>query len=221
VGRITTASYEKLGDMVSACLVDVYDTLLCCDFESRRRVLPALAGVDRGAWADAVSRILPATGVGQVSRPELYDLVLRTCGVKPREELVRELVATDLELTLADGRLFDDALPFLHRLRSRGIAIAIVSNCGQHTRNLLVSLGVAALADVLVLSCEVGLIKPSARIFRHALNELGVEPGDALFVDDQAVFCAGAEAVGVRAVQIVRDGDLPPGAVRSLLDVLP
>jgi putative hydrolase of the HAD superfamily len=150
----------------------------------------------------------------------MYELVLRTCGVKPREELVRELVATHLELLMANARLYEDSIPFLESLRERGTAIAIVSNCGEHTRDLITSLGIVALADVVVLSCELGVIKPAPRIFRHTLAELGVDAADAVFVDDQAAFCAGAEAVGVRGVQIVRDGDLPPGAVRSLLDLL-
>jgi putative hydrolase of the HAD superfamily len=205
--------------MPSACLVDVYDTLLISNWEPHDRVLPALAGIEQRTWLDAYHRILPATGVGQLTRAELYDLVLRTCGVKPREELIRELVGTHLELLLAHARLFEDSIPFLEGLRERGIAIAIVSNCGEHTRNLITSLGIVALADVVVLSCEVGIIKPSPRIFRLALSELGAQAADAVFVDDQAAFCAGAEAVGVHAVQIVRDGDLPPGAVRSLLDV--
>ena len=206
--------------MGSACLVDVYGTLLSSQWEVHDRVLPELAGVDQRTWLDAYYRIEPASGVGQVTRAELYELVLRTCGVKPREELVRELVAMHLELLLANARLFEDSLPFLEELRSRGTAIAIVSNCGEHTRALITSLGIVALADVVVLSCEVGLIKPSPRIFRHTLSELRVGAADAVFVDDQAAFCAGAEAVGVRGVQIVRDGALPPGAVRSLLDIL-
>jgi HAD superfamily hydrolase (TIGR01509 family) len=206
--------------MGSAYLVDVYDTLLTCEWETHDRVLPELAGVEQRTWLDAYHRIMPASGVGQITRAELYELVLRTCGVKPREELVRELVATHLELLLANAWLFEDSMPFLEGLRSRGTAIAIVSNCGDHTRNLLTSLGIVALADVTVLSCEVGLIKPSPRIFRHALSELGVDAADAVFVDDQAAFCAGAEAAGVRGVQIVRDGPLPPGGVRSLLDLL-
>jgi HAD superfamily hydrolase (TIGR01509 family) len=206
--------------MASACLVDVYGTLLSSKWEVHDRILPELAGVEQRTWLDAYHRIEPASGVGQVTRAELYELVLRTCGIKPREELVRELVATHLELLLTNARLFEDSMPFLEELRSRGTAIAIVSNCGEHTRNLLTSLGIVALADVVVLSCEVGLIKPGPRIFRHALSELRADAADAVFVDDQAAFCAGAEAVGVRAVQIVRDGALPPGAVRSLLDML-
>jgi len=206
--------------MVSACLVDVYDTLLTCDFQTHDRVLSELAGITQDRWRNALSRTHPADGLGQVTRHELFDIVLRTCGIKPREELVRKLVDTNQELILATGRLFDDALPFLDQLRSRGIAIAIVSNCGDQTRPLLTSLGIVALADVVVLSCEVGLIKPAPRIYRHALRELGADAADAVFVDDQAACCAGAELAGVRGVQIVRDGDMPPGAVRTLLDVL-
>jgi putative hydrolase of the HAD superfamily len=212
--------------MAPSCLVDVYGTLLECDWTGLDRVLPELAGIAPTAWLDAYRRIEPASGVGQVTRAEFYELVLRTCGVKPRDELIRELVATHLELLLASARLFEDSIPFLEALRSRGTAIAIVSNCGEHTRNLLTSLGIVALADVVVLSCEVGLIKPSPRIFLHTLKELGADAADAVFIDDQAAFCAGAESVGVRGIQIVRDDDLrpgavrPPGAVRSLLDVL-
>jgi HAD superfamily hydrolase (TIGR01509 family) len=205
--------------MVSACLVDVYGTLLECDWEGQDRVLPELAGIPRATWLDAYYRILPASGVGQVTRSELYELVLRTCGVKPRDELIRELVGTHLELLLANARLFDDSMPFLERLRSSGTAIAIVSNCGEHTRDLLTSLGIIAVADVTVLSCEVGLIKPAPGIFRHTLHELDMNAADTVFVDDQAAFCAGAEAVGIRGIQIVREGDLPTGAVRSLLDI--
>ena len=206
--------------MAPSCLVDVYGTLLECDWKNQDLVLPELAGIEPAAWLDAYRRIEPASGVGQVTRAELYELVLRTCGVKPREELIRELLATHLELLLASARVFEDSMPFLEALRSRGTAIAIVSNCGEHTRNLLTSVGIVALADVVVLSCEVGLIKPSPRIFLHTLKELGADAADAVFVDDQAAFCAGAESVGVRGIQIVRHGDRPPGAVRSLLDVL-
>jgi putative hydrolase of the HAD superfamily len=207
--------------MFSACLVDVYGTLLTCDFRGRDAVVAELAGVDPQLWKRAYERVEPSDGVGQTTRAEMYEIMLRTCGVKPREDLVRELVATDWELLLGTARLFDDALPFLDLLRSRGMAIALVSNCGDHTRPLLSSLGLIELTDAAILSCEVGLIKPSPRIFRYALNELGVRAADALFVDDQAAFCAGAETAGVSAVRIVRDSDeLPAGAVRSLLDVL-
>jgi len=89
---------------------------------------------------------------------------------------------------------------------------------------------VDALADALVLSCEVRSAKPAAEIFRCALDRLGVAAEAAVFVDDQAGYCAGSVAAGIRAVQIVRadldgqslDGQVPAAGtmvVRSLPEV--
>jgi HAD superfamily hydrolase (TIGR01509 family) len=109
------------------------------------------------------------------------------------------------ELLLLAGRLYDDVLPFLRTLKSRGIKVAIVSNCDENTRDLLVELGVAALTDALVLSNEVGAVKPAAQIYQYALDKLGVTAEAALFVDNNATFCAGAAALGIQAVQILRE----------------
>ena len=72
------------------------------------------------------------------------------------------------------------------------------------------------------LSCEVGAEKPAAEIFTCALDQLGVPAGQAVFVDDQPSYCAGAEALGITAVQIARgelDGKGGGTVVRSLSDV--
>jgi FMN phosphatase YigB (HAD superfamily) len=52
--------------------------------------------------------------------------------------------------------VYDDVLPFMRELKSRDIKIGIISNCDENTRDLLAELGVAALADALLLSNEVG-----------------------------------------------------------------
>jgi putative hydrolase of the HAD superfamily len=81
---------------------------------------------------------------------------------------------------------------------------------------------VTPLADALVLSCEVGAAKPSARIFQRALEAVGVSAEAALFVDDNPGYCAAAAALGIPAVQIVRDAAIPVGSgtvVRSLTQV--
>jgi HAD superfamily hydrolase (TIGR01509 family) len=208
-----------------ACLVDVYSTLLSCDFVAHTAELPLLAGLSMQAWGEGYSQLGAALGIGQLTKAEGFERILRNGGVEPRPDLVRALVNRDRELLLRSARLYDDALPFLRDVRARGIKIAIVSNCSEHTRDLLESNGVAELADALVLSCEVGAEKPAAQIFTHALDRLGVRAGHAVFVDDQPAFCAGAADLGIAAVQIVRgelDGKVPaPGVtvVRSLTEV--
>ena len=208
-----------------ACLVDVYDTLLSCDFVAHRAELPLLAGLSMQAWGAGYSQVGAALGTGRLTKAEGFERILREGGVEPRPDLVRALVDQDRELLLRSARLYHDALEFLRDVRARGIKVAIVSNCSEHTRNLLESNGVAELADTLVLSCEVGAEKPAAQIFTHALDQLGVAARRTVFVDDQPAFCAGAADLGITAVQIVRgelDGKVPaPGTtvVRSLTEV--
>jgi putative hydrolase of the HAD superfamily len=208
-----------------ACLVDVYDTLLSCDFVAHSADLPLLAGLSTQAWVEGYSQVRTALGTGQLSKARGFERILRESGVDPRPDLVQALVDQDRELLLRSARLYDDALPFLRDIRARGIKIAIVSNCSEHTRDLLESNGVAGLADALVLSCEVGAEKPAAEIFTHALDQLGVQARHAVFVDDQPAYCAGAADLGITTVQILRgemDGKVPAAGttvVRSLSDV--
>jgi HAD superfamily hydrolase (TIGR01509 family) len=209
---------------LEACLVDVYETTVTADYTASRTVLPELAGVPADAWWEEFARIRAALTVGQLSIAEGVEHVMRALGVDPRQQLVDEVVDKRRDLLLASARLYDDAIPFLSWLRSRGIAIAIVSNSTEPTRELLTRLGVAALADSLVLSYEVGYAKPEAEIYWYALGQVGVAAGAAVFVDDQAAFCAAGAAIGMSAVQIVRgemDGKAAAGTavVRSLLEV--
>lgn len=210
---------------LEACLVDAYDTIVTCDFSPLRRGVPTLAGIASDAWEDEYDRIGPLLNDGRMSKAEAFGRILGKCGVAAPPGLVAEMVRRDQELLLENARLYDDVIPVLRRLRDRGIKIAIVSNCTENTRALLAALGVDALADALVLSCEVGAAKPDAAIFRCALDRLGVAAEAAVFVDDQARFCAGSAAMGIAAVQIVRgelDGTVPAAGttlVRSLPEV--
>jgi putative hydrolase of the HAD superfamily len=102
-----------------------------------------------------------------------------------------------------------------------------VSNCADTTRPVLERLVIVPLVDAAVLSCEVGSMKPYPEIYVTALEELGVAAVDAVFIDDQPTFCVGAEAVGIRPIQIAR-GEANGYAsqwnfplVHSLFDVQP
>ena len=196
--------------MVTACLVDVYDTILYSDFTARVRALTPLIGVDPGVWAKEWLKTGTERGEGKLSMADSFALTLGACGIDPSPALVRDLVSADAELLRNDSHLYDDTVPFLVEIRSRGMGIALVSNCSQSTRQMLEYLGVIALTDAAILSCEIGFLKPSPEIYLDALEALGVAPADAVMVDDQARFCAGAEAVGVRAIQISRDDPIAP-----------
>jgi 2-haloacid dehalogenase len=49
----------------------------------------------------------------------------------------------------------------------------------------------------IVVSGEIGLIKPDARIYQHLLERFGLAAEDCVFIDDSAANVAGAQAVGI------------------------
>lgn len=93
----------------------------------------------------------------------------------------------------------DTMLAFVMRLRNRPeVKIGSISNTNPiHGRWLREQLPELAAFDDVVLSCDVGLLKPEPAIYQMALQRLSVRAQDALFVDDLPINVAGAEAVGM------------------------
>lgn len=86
-----------------------------------------------------------------------------------------------------------EALKSLHR---QGIKTAVVSNIAFDVRPAFLANGVADYVDEVVLSFEVGAIKPDAAIFETALARLGVEAAHAVMVGDSDEADGGARAIG-------------------------
>ena len=190
--------------MVKACLIDVYDTILQSHFTDRTAALVEPLGIAPAAWLAEWDTLHEERDRGKVTVTDSFARTLAAVGIEPQPDLVAELSRRDDELSASYVRLCEDTVPFLGWLRSRGVLTALVSNCADTTRPLLDRLGIFPLVDAAVLSCEVGSIKPYPDIYVTALEELGVAAVDALFIDDKPAFCVGAEAVGVRPVQIAR-----------------
>jgi putative hydrolase of the HAD superfamily len=181
-----------------------------CDFEVLWNELPVIAGAEPHDWRAAFARIVPDLTHGRIPMSQGFEQILAACGLTPNPALVRELVRKDRELLAASSRLYDDAVAFLENLHSSGVRVALVSNCIENTRPLLADLGISALADAIVLSCEVGCAKPDPHIYLRALDQLGVTPGAAIFIDDQPANCTAAAAEGMTALQLARGQSPPP-----------
>jgi putative hydrolase of the HAD superfamily len=86
-------------------------------------------------------------------------------------------------------------LDVLRRVRAAGTPVAIVSNSfGYEAYD---GYEIHELADEVVISGEVGVRKPSRRIFRHAVERLGVSAEGCLFVDDLEINLSGAQRLGM------------------------
>lgn len=80
--------------------------------------------------------------------------------------------------------------------------LGILSNVGTAwIREEFLTAEELALFDDMVLSFEVGKSKPDPAIYELACQRLGVEPSEAVFVDDLVPYCQAAEVVGMKTVQ--------------------
>lgn len=70
--------------------------------------------------------------------------------------------------------------------------------------------------DKMIISAEVGAMKPEAKIFRIALEQFGVSPDEAVFVDDFPRNIKGCEKVGIKGIHF-KD---PETALQQLKELL-
>jgi HAD superfamily hydrolase (TIGR01509 family) len=190
--------------VVRACLIDVYDTILESRFVPRMESVIAPLGIAIGDWLAEWEKMREDRDRGKLTMAASFARTLSAFGIEPEPALVADLSRRDAEFSRAYTRLWEDTVPFLEWLRSNGVLTALVSNCADTTRPQLERLGMIPLVDAVILSCEVGSMKPYPEIYVTALEELGVAAVDAVFIDDQPTFCVGAEAVGIRPIQIAR-----------------
>ena len=92
----------------------------------------------------------------------------------------------------------DDTVHLIEELRTAGVPIALVSNA--FGRDCYAGFDLNALADVVVISSEVGIRKPSRRIYAIACERLGVTPRQAIMIDDLLQNLDGAARLGIAGV---------------------
>jgi FMN phosphatase YigB (HAD superfamily) len=63
-----------------------------------------------------------------------------------------------------------------------------------------------------------GVAKPDPAIYRHTLAELGVEPEEALFIDDKRINVEAARALGIQAIEFSSVEGLRAGLIAAGLD---
>ena len=141
------------------------------------------------------------------SLPERENRILAVCldfgdTLSDQATEVRDDAGTLVEIGLIEG-----ALELVRELRARGYRLALVADGEvEDANNVLAQHGLDELFDAVAISEEVGVQKPHPAIFRRALGELGLGPGDygrAVMVGNRLERdIKGARELGMAAVWI-------------------
>jgi len=129
---------------------------------------------------------------------EYWQAVARTAGTRLEESRIPELVRLEIELwNQYDTRV----LAWAGQLRAAGYRTAILSNLPRPLgEELRATPGFLDPFDHLTFSYELRKVKPQPEIYLDAIRGVGVEPSEALFLDDRPDNVEGAQAVGMKAL---------------------
>lgn len=114
-------------------------------------------------------------------------------------------------------RYNSELVAIMTNLRGYGIRLGIVSNgTSKEQREQLTLLGIIEFFDPILISQEVGILKPDPQIFLLAREKWGLEPVEILVVGDRGDWeVLGAKKAGMRSaltIQFVdRRDTIPPG----------
>lgn len=122
--------------------------------------------------------------------------------------IARILAERGLDITVEDVLTYwcrTEPVPSMLRLVDRVRAAGVITAMGTNQnpvrgRYMLENLPYAEHFDALFHSWQIGYAKPDPAFFTHIVEALGIEPEEAVFVDDVAQNVAGARAAGLRAV---------------------
>jgi putative hydrolase of the HAD superfamily len=103
----------------------------------------------------------------------------------------------------------------MRSLRGR-FKVGLISNAFSGLRPWIVEKKFADVFDAMIISAEVGIMKPDARIYRIALEKLGVDASESVFLDDFSENVEGAQAVGMQAIHFTQ----PDQALEELKQLL-
>jgi epoxide hydrolase-like predicted phosphatase len=132
--------------------------------------------------------------LGELSEEEHWEAIRRQLGLPDTEmQAVRDgFWGGDV----LDWKLID----FIRSLRPH-YKTCLLSNAFSTLRHFVTNVWEFDDAfDAMIISSEVGLMKPDARIYRLAVDALGVQPEQAVFIDDMPPNISGAQAAGLHAI---------------------
>ena len=129
---------------------------------------------------------------GKLSMADFYEEVSTLVGMNVSE--IKHGVEAE---TIINNSL----VTFVQGLKDKGYAIVCLSNGTQEwTLGVIRDNGLSYLFDEVVLSGDLGIVKPSSEIYMHTLDKLNITASQAIFVDDRLVNTKAAEACGISSL---------------------
>ena len=143
---------------------------------------------------------------GKISWHDFIKQIAARTG-KSERELIEGYAAQKLNLEL---------LAFIQKIHER-YKTAILTNASAETIGLLTKdLPLEKMFNEVIVSSDLGMIKPDPRFYQVALARLSAQPHEAVFIDDSTKYIYAAKELGINVVLYNNFGQMKAELARLL-----
>jgi putative hydrolase of the HAD superfamily len=175
---------------------------------------------DHGIPPGFVNRVVVETGPAgawsRLERGELSGADFAAAFEAECRAAGQRLSVPELMRRIAECRPRPVMLEAIRRIRERALPVAALTNNWRTETGEDASDPLRDAFDVFVESSVLGLRKPDPRIYRHVCGALGVEPDEAVFLDDIGSNLKAARALGMATIKV----EAPEPALDALAALL-
>ncbi|MSP77236.1 MAG: HAD family hydrolase [Rhodospirillaceae bacterium] len=153
------------------------------DDASIERVRAAAMDEARAFWSDQAAAAIWRLDIPGARRLSVSRALTRLG--RADEDLAHRIADAFTELRHREYRLYPDALATVDALRASGVKLALITNgAGETQRAKIARFDLEHRFDHIQIEGEFGQGKPELAVYRHALERLGVAPGETWMVGD-------------------------------------
>jgi epoxide hydrolase-like predicted phosphatase len=196
---------------IKAVFFDLGGVIVRTEFQAPRQLLADRLGMEY----DDLNRIVfdsdtgQRASIGEISSEEHWAAVIKRLK-RPDSEL------TTIRDEFFAGDIVDRTLvEYIRSLRGK-YKTGLISNAWGDLRDFIVREKFDDAFDKMIISAEVSTMKPEAKIFQIALEQFGVRPNEAVFIDDFLINIEGCEKVGLKGIHF----EDPESALKQLKKLL-
>lgn len=155
-----------------------------------------LLGVTKEKWSEAYFHHNKKINRGDITWPELWQLVLSKLGQPDKVDEV-----TKISDEVFNQPINQPMLSLVDRLRSNGYKVGLLSNNTLEAAKKMRGQGLDRHFDVLHVSAETKLVKPEPEAFAQFARDLEVEQKELVFIDDAEKSLSTARECGFTPIQ--------------------
>lgn len=164
---------------------------------------------------------------GYVVRVDWYQALLEKWGYA--DKLSAQELAEHYDTTFGDHNvIFEHTVPLLKELKKRGLLVGVITNGPSYLQNhKMDESGLREYCDIVVVSGDLGIHKPSPEIFELTAERLGLKCEECVYVGDHPINdIQGALSAGMSAIRMnwgwFKDRDLRSDVpvIDDIIDVL-